>query len=117
MRSWLILNMQEADEQFWSNIEFPLNVWGESAYEVRIGHRGRCKYDWDRFIEKSAFQIFYNPFLDKYRIYISTGVPRWIKVYDPDPIRAKSHDFLNKIEIFKIDKRDFTDYIIIHGND
>lgn len=112
MRTWMILGLVEAEEQFWSNVEFPTNAWGDSAYEVRIGHRGRCRYDWDRYIEKSAFQIFYNPFEDRFRVYITTGVPKWIKIYDPDFIVARSCEFRDKIEAFKIDRRDFKDHII-----
>ena len=109
MRSWIILSNEEAEEQFWSNINFPLNAWGDSAYEVRIGHRGKCRHDWDRFIEKSGFQIFYNPYKNMYRVYLSCGVPKWIKIYDPDPFIVKSLEFIERIDKYLIDGRDFTD--------
>ena len=105
MRSWIILNKKEAEDQFWRYINFP-EYQGRSMYEVRIGDEDER----DMFVDRWMFQIFYNPIEDKYRIYLNTGNSKSLP-HDPDPIITKTLEFIAKIDRYFIDGLDFTDKI------
>jgi len=107
MKNWILLSYEDAELAFWNNFDFPLNFWGESAWEIRCGDRGRCKYDWDRYVEKNAFQIFYNPRTNKFRAYLKLYIHHSVKIIDPDQLYLKNPEFISKIDRFWFDGRDF----------
>lgn len=112
MRSWILLGKEDSEREFWSKVYFPRNYWGDSAYEVRYGRRS-CKRDYDCFFEKSAFWIYYNPWTDKFRVYVSRRLPKSVKVIDPDYLSVYDEKFLYKIERYCINGQDFLDRLII----
>ncbi len=110
MRNWIILGKEEAEQEFWKYITFPTNFWDESAYEIRAGRRN-CKGNYDCFIEKSAFSIFYNPFTDKFRLYTSLKIPKTVKVIDPDYLEIEP-ELYYRIEKYSVNGKDFLDRLV-----
>lgn len=110
MRQWILLGKEDSCREFWRYIHFPLNYWGESAYEIRAGHRD-CKNDYDCFIEKSAFMIYYNPWTDKFRMYTYLRIPKTVKIIDPDYLWVDECIF-GRIEKYSVNGRDFIDKIV-----
>lgn len=111
MKSWILLSKEEAECGFWKSIDFPNNIYGGSAYEIRCGHRN-CKNDWDVFIEKEAFQVFYNPISDTFRVYLTLFIPKTVKIIDPDPLYIKDPEFITRVERFWVNRKDFKDCLV-----
>ena len=110
MRSWIRVSDAEAELEFWKYFDFPM-YYGESPWEVRCGRR-KCKRDYDQFVEKSAFKVFYNPWEDKFRVYLDLRIPKSVKVIDPDKLCLRNTEFYEKIDRFYIERKDFK-YIML----
>lgn len=112
-KEWQRLDKDDADYIFWCNIDFPMfGKYGGKQYsfwKINIKHSGRGNYySWDMFIERSDFKIWYNPFEDKFRIYLNPTLRSGTEVYDSDELYIKK-DLLDRIEDFIINKKSYKD--------